>query len=111
MKFTIDFEITPELEEKFKEELEQQAYANFCVAYINQIRNKLDFSIGKIKTKKQEKNKETGILETKEVLVYRCTMDMVVIREKSEKEIVKKNKSKKIYGSESKEESYNIKEV
>lgn len=104
LKYTIDFEITPELLEKYGEDLQNQAYANFCISYVNQIKNKLNFTSEKTKGIKQEKDKDDKTkINQKEVDVYRFSMDMITIRNKASNQIVNKKPKFVFNGKESRE--------
>ena len=110
MKYTIDFEITPDLKEKYGDNLKEQAYANFCVSFVNQIKEKLNFSDEKLKAKKQVKKEinDNGLVKvelvSKDVEVYRFTMDFPVLRKKIKNvnDIKKKPLPKYKKGSEEK---------
>jgi trehalose-6-phosphate synthase len=97
MKFTLDFEITQELEKKFGDDLRKQAHAKFCISFFEQIKDKLNYSCVKMKAKKQKLAFESSIdskaknvdekvykIQNVDVDVYRISIDMPSIRIKTE---------------------------
>lgn len=111
MKFTMDFEITDKLKNKYGEDLENQCYANFCVKYIEQLKDKLNYKVEKISTKKQihiKNEKELkNELESINVDVYRFSMDLVNVKKTIEKKVnfKKTQKQKFQYDIEKMEEN------
>lgn len=105
MKYTLDFEITKELEKKFGENLKKQAFANFCVSFVEQIKDKLSFKVEKIKTVKQVKCPDANFKEV-EVQVYRFSIDFPKIREKKKVDEIIKKKPKTTYNTKESHESY-----
>lgn len=97
MKFTLDFEITQELEEKFGKDLRKQAHANFSVAFFEQIKDKLNYSCIKMKTTKQKVAIEDSKIKNVDVNVYRFSIDMPFIRNNNKEFLVKKRKPKHVF--------------
>lgn len=95
MKFVQDFKIG---ENKLTDEFKLNVKASFLLSYFDQISDKLNFSM------EETENEETTTTEKDEtttttVKVIRCTMDM--IKPSSNLKIEKKQRSAKVYHSES----------
>jgi endo-1,4-beta-D-glucanase Y len=82
MKFTLDFEITQELEKKFGDDLRKQAHAKFCISFFEQIKDKLNYSCVKMKAKNVDE--KVYKIQNVDVDVYRISIDMPLIRTKTE---------------------------
>lgn len=102
MKFQMDFEITEELKEKYNDnDLKEQMFANFCTNYFNQLKDKLDFSLEKVKIIKKEKDDKNNLVG-KEIEAYRIKADMVIVRVPSSRKTERKlpKVTRKLYDKE-----------
>ena len=93
MNFKISYEITEDM--KKKKNIHDQIYANFCVAYVNQIKHKLGFVMEETKELKQSYDKNKKLVK-KNVPVYKCSMKMIDVRKyiETKKDFNKKNLKK-----------------
>lgn len=99
MKYTIDYEITPDMEKM--ENLSKNIIANYSTSYFSQLKEKLNFTFEKLETEKQVKEKDDEgkeVLKKVKVKVYRLSADMVTIRPKLLKDRMQR-KPKKFTGS------------
>jgi hypothetical protein len=75
MRFTLDYEIKNNMD---LNNLKKNAYACFCVEFINSVKDKLNFTEQKIEIDKKNKKSE----ENKKINVIRYSIDIPFVRTK-----------------------------